>query len=203
VREGVGVGVFVALMDPELLAELVKAAVIDFWEVEVECIVAVTETFPENEPREVDEPELVKDAIGLCDLSDVDDGEFDAATDPVEFWTVGIDDIVDGIDGRLEDVAVTLNTLGELDEVTLTDEVRETVADADCELLLELQAETLIELETVSELDDRELNDADDDSDADWLADEAAESVDNMDASALRVSTLRDWLALDETLHDA
>jgi len=62
---------------------------------------------------------------------------------------------------------VTLNTLGELDDVTLTDEVRETVAVADCELLLELQAETLIELETVSELDDRELNDADDDSDAD------------------------------------
>jgi hypothetical protein len=62
---------------------------------------------------------------------------------------------------------VTLNTLGELDEVMLTDEVRETVADADCELLLELQAETLIELETVSELDDRELKDADDDSDAD------------------------------------
>ena len=80
---------------------------------------AVTETFDEREPRALDELEPVKDTIALCDLSDVDVGEEDAATELVEFWTVGIDDIVDGIDGRLEEDAVMLNTLGELDMVTL------------------------------------------------------------------------------------
>jgi hypothetical protein len=203
VREGVGVGDFVALIDPVLFAELENAGVIDFWDVKVECIVAVTETFEEREPRALDELEPVKETIVLCDLSDVDVGEDDAATELVEFWIVGIDDIVDGIDGRLEEVAVMLNTLGELDMVTLTDAVKETVTVADCELLLELHAEILIEPETVSELDARGLNDADDDNDADWLLDDAAESDDNMEASALRVSMLRDWLALDETLHDA
>jgi hypothetical protein len=203
VREGVGVGVFVALIDPVLFAELENAGVIDFWDVKVECIVAVTETFEEREPRALDELEPVKDTIVLCDLSDVDVGEDDAATELVEFWIVGIDDIVDGIDGRLEEVAVMLNTLGELDMVTLTDAVKETVTVADCELLLELHAEILIEPEAVSELDARGLNDADDDNDADWLLDDAAEADDNMEASALRVSMLRDWLALDETLHDA
>lgn len=128
---------------------------------------AVTETFEEREPRALDELEPVKDTIVLCDLSDVDVGEDDAATELVEFWIVGIDDIVDGIDGRLEEVAVMLNTLGELDMVTLTDAVKETVTVADCELLLELHAEILIEPETVSELDARGLNDADDDNDAD------------------------------------
>ncbi len=128
---------------------------------------AVTETFEEREPRALDELEPVKDTIVLCDLSDVDVGEDDAATELVEFWIVGIDDIVDGIDGRLEEVAVMLNTLGELDMVTLTDAVKETVTVADCELLLELHAEILIEPEAVSELDARGLNDADDDNDAD------------------------------------